>query len=183
MNQLLSDENCKCNLQLGASHAFIANLTNQRLGLRHHGFNYLTRSFNSPNGEKILQKCEERTKENYPEVLSGERRTLVTSPPQFDSNSQIKNTSTVSEEGLQKIMDEKLYKDDKELKDINKFRTIYLPQAGERDIFSPLLSCFFHHRELFIHGFEPSQYLDVFISQAENMRNDDMSKKARTQVQ
>ena len=109
MNQLLSDKNCdrtKCNLQLGSSQAFILNASRRRLGLKYYGNNYLRHIFHSPNGEKIFQKCEERTKDNYPEVLSGERRTLVTSPPQFEYNSKIKGTSTVVEAGLEKIIAE-----------------------------------------------------------------------------
>ena len=83
---------------------------------------------------------------------------------------------------LEKIVEEKLYKSEEELKDINKFRSLYLPQAGERDTFSPLLSCFFHYRGLLLHGFEPSKYINVFVMQAEYMRNEHMSKEAKAQI-
>ena len=185
MIQLLSDKNCdrkKCNLQLGSSNAFVLNARRRRLDLKYHGTNYLRRIFSSRNGIKILQKCEQGIKERYSDVLNGKRRTLITSPPQFDYNTRMKDTATIVEAGLEKIIENKFYKDVEELNDINKFRAIYLPQAGERDVFSPLLSCFFHHRGLFIHGFEPSKYLNVFVTQAENMRNEDMSKGARIQT-
>ena len=185
MNQLLLDINCdrrKCNLQLGASQVFVLNAAKRREALKYCRSNYLRNCFNSPNGEKIFQKCAERTMEAYPDVLNGDRKTLVTSPPQFEYNSRIKDTSTVVDEGLERIVNEKLYKNEEELKDINKFRSIYLPQAGERDVFSPLLSCFFHYRGLFLHGFEPSKYLNVFVSQAEYMRKEAHSKEAKHQV-
>ena len=115
-------------------------------------------------------------------MINGERKSLVTCPPQFEYNSKIKEQSTVADDVLEKIVQERLYKSENELKDINKFRAIYLPQAGERDIFSPLLSTFFHFRGLFIHGFEPSKFLNIFVTQAEYIRNDETSKAARLQT-
>ena len=82
--------------------------------------------------------------ESYPDVMNCERKTLVTSPPQFQYSAQMKDTSTVlDEEALEQIIKDKKYKDEADLKDIKHFRAMYLPQAGERDTFNPMLTCFF----------------------------------------
>jgi hypothetical protein len=84
---------------------------------------------------------------------------------------------------LEKRIDEKRYKDEADLEDIKKFRKMYLPQAGERDIYSPLLGSFFHHPGIFINGFEPNQYLKEFTGAAEDIRNKMLSRKAKCQVE
>ena len=188
MNNLisqLSDENCdskKCNLRYGFSKSFAINSSRRRNGIAHFGYNYLRCLFDSPNGKKILEKCDERTKECYQDLLSGEKRTMITSPPQYEYSSKLTNFS-VFEGEIEKIVDEKLYKDEDELEDIKQFRKVYLPQAGERDIYSPLLGSFFHHPGIFINGFEPNRYMKEFTSAAEDMRNEKLSRKAKYQVE
>ena len=82
----LSDENCdtsKCKLKMGASQAFVLKCQKRRKGLNHFGFEYLKKLFNSVNGKKILDKCERKMIEVYPQVAKGERKTIITSPPHF----------------------------------------------------------------------------------------------------
>ena len=184
MNHLL-DTNCKgkgCSFRLGISQAYNLYSSQRRQGLEHHGYKYIPPVFESINGKKIIEKIKERTIEAYPDVMTGKRRTIITSPPQFEYNSKLTATFSVVEEALEKIASEKLKGED-ELKHINQFRADYLPQAGERDVFNPLLSCFFHNPGLFIHGFEPSKYLDVFVQQAEMMRNEELSKSIQAEVE
>ena len=178
MNHLL-DTNCagapKCTLRLGISQAYNSNSLQRRQGLKYHGYKRLSDIFDSPNGKKIFAKIKDRTEEAYPDVIAGKRRTIITSPPQFENNSKLTDTFSVVEEALEDIIAKKKG-DENELKDIKQFRADYLPQAGERDVFNPLLSCFFHNPGLFIHGFEPSKYLNVFVQQAEMMRNEEFSR-------
>ena len=61
--------------------------------------------------------------------------------------------------------DEEMFK--RELKEILNFRKIYLPQAGERNVFNPLIQSFFNYPGIFINGFEPNQYLKEFHQAAE----------------
>ena len=80
MNKLLLDTNCdraRCNLRLGASQAFAWKARKRIQGLGYRGKDYLKQCFNSPNGRKIFQKLEDRTNEAYPDVMNGERKTLL----------------------------------------------------------------------------------------------------------
>ena len=106
MNGLLLDSNCdlkKCGLQLGVSQEFICKARKRRLTLKGSRKDFLKDCFSSPNSQKIFQKCEDRTKETYPDVINGERNSLVTCPPQFEYNSKINEQSTVADDVLEKL--------------------------------------------------------------------------------
>ena len=182
MDGFLLDSNCdrqSCNLQLGVSEAFKSNLMRRKKILKNYGKTFFQSIFTSPNGSKMLNKCRIGTQEQYPDVINGERKTLVTLPPQFTYDKRIRTTASIDEEEIENRVTDKLCKNEKELRDIKAFRSIYLPQAGERDIYGPLLGCFFKHPGLFINGFEQNKYLDVFIELAETYRSMEMSKAAR----
>ena len=179
MFSVISDKNCTlgtCKLKLGASSSFQSKSRQRKECLKHFGYNYLTQTFDSENGRKILDKCDKMTEEKYKDVLNGERRTMITSPPHFIYSSKIKDFSVMEKEledekeRLEKLVEKEL-KDEAELKDIKEFRKIYLPQAGERDVFNPLIGSFFHHPGIFVNGFEPNQYLKEFHQAAEEMRS------------
>ena len=182
MDDFLLDLNCdrqNCNLRLGVSQAFKSNSKKRKIRLKNHGKDFFQSIFTSPNGSKMLNKCRIGTQEQYPDVINGKRKILVTLPPQFTYDKRIKATSSVDEMVIENKVNDKVCKNEKELRDIKAFRSIYLPQAGERDIYGPLLGCFFKHPGLFINGFEPNKYLDVFIELAETYRRMEMSKSAR----
>ena len=99
MNGLLLDSNCdlkKCGLKLGVSQEFICKARKRRLCLKRSGKDFLKHCFSSPNSQKIFQKCDDRTKETYADVINGERKSLVTCPPQFEYNSKIKEQSSAT---------------------------------------------------------------------------------------
>ena len=64
-----------------------------------------------------------------------------------------------------------------------RFRKIYLPQAGERDVFNPLIGSFFDEPGIFVNGFEPNQYLKEFSQAAEDMRNESHVRNAIGKVE
>ena len=142
----LSDENCprfsssgrrSCHLKLGASSSFKSKSDNRRKYLKHFGYSYLTTTFDSDNASKILEKCNEKTHEKYADVINGERKTMLTCPPHFIYSSQLKSDFSVIESEMEKKIAEEKCKN--ELKEILNFRKIYLPQAGERNVFNPLI--------------------------------------------
>jgi len=167
---------------LGASFSFHSKSRHRKECLNHFGYNYLTQTFDSENGRKILDKCDEKTEEKYKDVLNGKRRTLITSPPHFVYSSKLNPNFSVMESELEnKVLNEE-NEDKAELKDILAFRKIYLPQAGERDIFNPLIGSFFHYPGIFVNGFKPNQYLKEFHRAAEEMRNTEFGRKANSKV-
>ena len=86
MYATLSDESCsgkKCHLKLGVSASFKTKLNLRREGLKCFGYNYLEKTFDTENGLKILKKIDKETNDNYGDVVSGERKTLLTCPPHF----------------------------------------------------------------------------------------------------
>ena len=173
MINILSDKKCDlsfCQLKLGASSSFDSKILHRRKPLKHFGYSYLTKTFDFDNGKKILDKCEKETKEKYKDVISGKRKTLITCPPHFIYISKLKNDSSVMESEIDRLMEEN-EANDIELKDIQDFRKVYLPQAGERDVFDPLIGSLFHHPGIFINGFEPNQYLKEFHQAAEDLRS------------
>ena len=173
MFRILSDKNCNfntCRLKLGASTSCDSNLRRRREGLKYFGYTYLTKTFDSENGKKILYKCDKATEEKYEDVVNGKRKTLITCPPHFIYNSKLNTGFSVMEEELEKKIDDEELKSSSELKEILDFRKIYLPQAGERDIFNPLIGSFFHYPGIFVNGFEPNQYLKEFQQAAEELR-------------
>ena len=179
----ISDENCdtsKCKLKMGASQAFVLKCQKRRTGLNHFGFEYLKKLFNSVNGKKILDKCERKMIEVYPQVAKGERKTIITSPPHFLYTTKIKEDFVVFEEGVNKdtATPDDPSKHEATLEQIKKFRKDFLPQAGERDIFNPVLGAFFHHPGIFINGFEPNLYLKEFFKAARDRRNWEIGNRA-----
>lgn len=185
----LSDTNCgstksgrKCSLHFGLSSSFCAKSSQRRNGLNHFGFNYLEHTFDFENGRKILKKCDERTEESYPDVITGERKTMIPYPPTFQYSSKLKDFS-VFDDDLETRVEEGRYKDEEDLNDIKMFKKIYLPQAGERDIYNPVLGCFSGYPGICINGFEPNQHLKEFSGAAEDMRNEEISTAANAQVQ
>ena len=186
MYKVLSDEKCisgPCNLKLGASSSFKSKSDRRRECIKHFGYAYLKLSFDSKNGKKILTKCDEKTKEKFPDIISGERKTMLTCPPHFIYTSKLKGDFSVLESEIEKMIKDKKYENTAELKEILEFRKIYLPQAGERDIFNPLIGSFFHYPGIFVNGFEPNQYLKEFHKAAEDMRNIENARTAHFIVQ
>ena len=186
MFKILSDEKCisgPCHLKLGASTSFKSKSESRREHIKHFGYAYLKKSFESVNGEKILNKCDEKTKEKYADVISGERKTMLTCPPHFIYTSKLKGDFSVMESEIEKMVEDEKYKNKAELKEIMEFRKIYLPQAGERDVFNPLIGSFFQYPGIFVNGFEPNQYLKEFHQAAEDMRRNKHATEARLIVQ
>ena len=110
MFSVLSDKNCTlgtCKLKLGASSSFQSKSRHRKECLNHFGYNYLTQTFDSENGRKILEKCDEKTEEKYKDVLDGKRRTLITSPPHFAYNSKLKDDFSVMDGELEKKLQRK----------------------------------------------------------------------------
>ena len=169
----LKEEYCdlkKCRLRMGTSKAFVTKYQQRRASVKHHGFEYLKKMFNSINGRKILEKCEMKMAEVYPGVMDGSRKTIVTSPPHFYYTSKLKE-GVVYEEGMD---NGKETNEEASLEDIFKFRKSYkkdyLPQAGERDIFYPVLGAFYHHSGIFVNTFEPNMYLKAFFKHGKHIR-------------
>ena len=183
MNEVLLDSNCdqqNCKLKLGASHAFILNSINRNSNLNNNGKTFFESIFTSPNGKKLLRKCRLGTLEQYQDVIKGKKKTLLTIPPQFTYDKRIKPTTSIDEVAIEGKIKQKNGKTEKELRDIKAFRSIYLPQAGERDIYGPLLGCFYKQPGLFINGFEQNRYLDIFVELAEVYRRAEISKAAKS---
>ena len=133
MFSVLSDKNCTlgtCHLKLGASSSFQSKSRHRKECLNHFGYNYLTQTFDSEKGKKILDKCDKITKEKYEDVINGKRKTLITSPPHFIYSSKLNDFSVMESELENKVVNKEI-KDKAELKDILDFRKIYLPQARE----------------------------------------------------
>ena len=186
MFKLLSDEHCTsrlCHLKLGASTSFKLKSEIRRKHIKHFGYAYLKKSFDSVNGEKIFNKCDEKTKEKYSDMISGERKTMLTCPPHFIYHSKLKGDFSVMESEIEKMVENEEHKNKAELKEIMEFRKIYLPQAGERDVFNPLIGSFFHHQGIFVNGFEPNKYLKEFHQAAEDIRNMEHARDAHLIVQ
>ena len=182
MYQTLSDKSCsgkKCRLKLGASTNFKIKSNARRRGLKYFGFNYLEKTFDSENERKILKKIDKETKESYGDVR--ERKTLLTSPPHYVYKKL--GEFSVMEDEIENNVRKQKYKSANELKDILEFRKIYRPQAGERDVFNPLIGSFFHEPGIFVNGFEQNQYLKEFSQAAEDMRNDIHVREANAIVQ
>ena len=108
MYRTLSDEKCdmgKCRLKMGASKAFNSKASLRKEGIKFFGYDYLQKTFDSENGKKILEKCDEETKKKYEDVISGKRKTLITSPPHFVYNSKLKDFSVMEDEVEKKAED------------------------------------------------------------------------------
>ena len=114
MFSILSDKICTCHLNLGASSSFQSKSRQRKECLKYFGYNYLTQTFDSENGKKILDKCDKMTEEKYKDVLNGERKTMITSPPHFIYSSKIKDFSVMDneledeKERLEKLVEKEL---------------------------------------------------------------------------
>ena len=106
MYKTLSDESCsgkKCHLKLGVSTNFKTQLNLRREGLKYFGYNYLEKTFDTENGLKILKKIDKETNYNYGDVVSGERKTLLTCPPHFVYSSKLEEFSVMEDEIEEKV--------------------------------------------------------------------------------
>ena len=177
----LKEEYCdltKCRLRMGTSKAFATKYQKRRANVKYHGFEYLKKMFDSINGRKILNKCETKMAEVYPGVMNGNRKTIVTSPPHFYYTAKLKE-GVVFEEGMG---NDKGTNEEATLEDIFKFRKDFLPQAGERDIFNPVLGAFYHHSGIFVNTFEPNMYLKEFFKAGKNYRDWEIENKSKKLV-
>ena len=165
----LSDRNCQCYLKLGSDFYFIQEVAKQV----YFGKYYLRHIFGkTPNGRRVVSQNEKRTKAEYPGVYDGTQKTIVTLPPFAAYDSRVKDAATWVEEDLLRRVKENDTKDKNELEAIKKHlqRTQLRAQAGEGSIFNAAISAFFHHRGLFVNGYEPNSHLKIFVEQAEQQR-------------
>ena len=173
----LSDKNCEsyCNLKQGSDFEFLCKLRSQasRRGKRH-----IRKIMKSKEGKKIFDENRKRTRKEYPKVYSQKQGSLIAFPPFFTFDSRIKETTTFSEQDLERRVKEGDVKDEDELTFIQKLLKTASPQLGEGHILSAVLHKFYHHSGFLINGYEPNSYLKVFVEMAKQLRNQQKSSPA-----
>ena len=132
-----------------------------------HNRNTVENIFSTPRDKSIIQQIADGEKSNYEQIISGKKSNLTVMPTIYEFNKNIGVHDTMQTESLSQIAD--LIKDEnpKEYKKIDKFLSQINWQLSEWEIFDEISLFFSKCSGLAICGYEPKNFLRVFVKDAE----------------
>ena len=130
-------------------------------------------------GQTVFSKIRQGSRTpNFEKTYHSKNNSLKICPPIFEYNSKIGIHDTIVPEKLREISD--LLKSSKtNTNDINKIRKFLAdiePQIAESDVFDELVLFFYNHRGIILHGYQPRNFLKVFVDIAADNRKRAKSK-------
>ena len=158
-----------CGLQLGSSQSYkdiVSRLRAQKL----HTNNGVEKIFTGAKEKQLFTELAHGENKNYGDAIEGKKTNLSVLPTLYEFNRNLGVHDTMNPDVLETIANELKQEHSKESNKINKFLDHMKWQVAEWEVFDELALFFADEPGLLLSGYDPKQFLSIFVNEAEQER-------------
>ena len=171
-HNMTSDGRCDatiCGLKLGSSQSY-KNIVSRHRSQKLHKKNGVDKIFTGDKENEVFREINQGEQRNYGDSLKRKKINLSVLPTLYEFNKNLGVHDTMNPDVLEQIAEELKKEQPKESDKINKFLGHIKWQVAEWEVFDELALFFANEPGLLLSGYDPKQFLSIFVKQAEQER-------------